>query len=293
VIVHAVTSGDSTHTKSARAGNVSVSVTCRAVPGPPLDTVIVNPIASPADTDTASGVFTTLMFGHWTATVPVPETGSSLLASAMAVLLIVPQLCAVVGDETCTVRVAPAASVPKSHDSTAAVIVQPGAEPATIDQFNPGLAGSVSVTVTPVAAPGPALVTVIVNPIRSPADTDAASAVFTTLMSGHWTTTVPAFATGLPLLESAVAVLVIVAHDAAVVGDETCTVLDCPGPRSPKLHDSTPAVIEQSATSGDSDHTSPAVAGNVSVKVTPLAVPGPALDTVIENPIAVPADTVP
>ena len=150
-----------------------------------------------------------------------------------------------------------------------------------------------SVTVTSVAAPGPALVTVIVNPIGSPADTDGASGIFRTPMSGHWTTTVPVSDTGSPLLESAVAVLMIVAHDAAVVGEEICTVRDWPAARSPKLHDSTPAVIEHAATSGDSDHTSPALTGSVSVSVTPLAVPGPVLETVIVNPIAVPAETVP
>ena len=133
----------------------------------------------------------------------------------------------------------------------------------------------------------------IVNPIRSPADTDEASAVFSMLMSGHWTTTVPVSDTGSPLLESAVAVLAIVAHDAAVVGEEICTVRDWPSARSPKLHDSTPAVIEHAATSGASDHTSPALTGNVSVSVTPVAVPGPVLETVMVNPMAVPAETVP
>ena len=87
--------------------------------------------------------------------------------------------------------------------------------------------------------------------------------------------------------------LVIVAHDAAVVGEEICTVRDWPAARSPKLHESTPAVIEQAATSGDSDHTSPALTGNVSVSVTPVAVPGPVLETVMVNPMAVPAETVP
>ena len=197
------------------------------------------------------------MFGHWTTTVPAAETGSSLLASAVAVLSIVPQLCAVVGDEMCTVRVAPAASVPKSHDSTPAVI-EHAATSGDSDQTRPPPVGSVSATVTPVAAPGPALVTVIVNPMRSPADTDGASGVFRTLMSGHWTTTVPASETGSRLLESAVAVLLIVPHDAAVVGETRCTVRDSPGFRLPKSHDSTPAVIEHAATSGDSDHTNPA-----------------------------------
>ena len=105
-------------------GSVSVSVTAVAVPGPALDTVIVKPIRSPAETVPASGVLTTLMSGHWTTTAAVSESGSSLVASIVAVLSIVAQEAAVVGLLMCTVRVAPAGRSPKSHASTPAVIEQ-------------------------------------------------------------------------------------------------------------------------------------------------------------------------
>ena len=54
-------------------------------------------------------------------------------------------------------------------------------------QLVPASVGSVSVTTTPLATPGPLLVTVIVKPIGSPADTDAASATFSMSIEAHWT----------------------------------------------------------------------------------------------------------
>src|SRR6185436_14525332 len=54
-------------------------------------------------------------------------------------------------------------------------------------QVNP--AGNASVKETPVALPVPMLLTVTVKPICAPALTVAASAVFSTLMSGHCTVT--------------------------------------------------------------------------------------------------------
>jgi len=57
-------------------------------------------------------VFTTLTFGHWTTTVPEPDSGSSLSASTVAVLTIVAHDASVVGDETCTARDAPAGRSP-------------------------------------------------------------------------------------------------------------------------------------------------------------------------------------
>ena len=73
----------------------------------------------------------------------------------------------------------------------------------------------------------------IENPIGLPADTVPASGVLTTLMVGHWTTTVPPSETGASLLAPTVAVLSIVAHDAAVVGEAICTVRVAPAGRSP------------------------------------------------------------
>src|SRR5437763_1443325 len=59
---------------------------------------------------------------------------------------------------------------------TPAVIDQPLSEwAASIDQLVPGLLGSVSLPVTLLSIPAPELVSVIVNPIWSPAETVAAS----------------------------------------------------------------------------------------------------------------------
>ncbi len=58
----------------------------------------------------------------------------------------------------------------------------------SIDQVTPVPvpAGSGSLTVTPLAVPAPVLVTVTVNPIGSPAFTDAASAVLVIVMFAGW-----------------------------------------------------------------------------------------------------------
>src|SRR6266581_1726153 len=82
----------------------------------------------------------------------------------------------------CTVLVAPAARSPNEQLSTC------GAEPAIEQSGLSGLsdqvtpepepAGRLSLKVTPVAVPVPVFETVIVNPIGSPAFTEAASAVF-------------------------------------------------------------------------------------------------------------------
>ena len=75
------------------------------------------------------------------------------------------------------------------------------------------------------------------------------------------------------MLGSAVAVLLIVPHDAAVVGDEICTVRDAPEANVPKSHDNTPAAIEHCAAPVPPSiaHAKPASAGSVSVKLTPVA----------------------
>src|SRR5215467_8166947 len=86
----------------------------------------------------------------------------------------------------CTVKKSPDARVASEQDSawfgldpvTEHVAAPVG--PESIDQVTPAPdpAGSGSVTDTPVAVPVPVLLTLMVNPIGSPAFTDAASAVF-------------------------------------------------------------------------------------------------------------------
>src|SRR5829696_5753099 len=87
-----------------------------------------------------------------------------------------------------------------------------------------------------------------------------------------------------------VAVLSIVAHDAAVVGDEICTDLLAPDANVPNSHVSFPAAITHSPAPvpPSTDHDRPDCAGNESSTVTPTAEPGPAFDAVIVNPIVSP-----
>src|SRR5260370_424396 len=86
----------------------------------------------------------------------------------------------------CTVKLPPAARVASEQvsvcDGLAPVIahVAGAAGGTSIDQVTPAPdpAGSGSLTATPVACPGPALLTRRLKPIGSPAFTDVASAVF-------------------------------------------------------------------------------------------------------------------
>src|SRR5262245_53858482 len=74
-----------------------------------------------------------------------------LVVVALAELLTTPQVADVVGEVRWTCLLAPAASVPKLQVSTPVAIEQPLSElAASIAQFKPVLAGSVSLTVTPV-----------------------------------------------------------------------------------------------------------------------------------------------
>src|ERR1700746_1357560 len=83
---------------------------------------------------------------------------------------------------------------------TGPAIVQKAPSWLEIIQLRPGLPGSGSLTVTPVALPWPALLTVMSNPILSPAETGPSGlAVLVTRTSGASTQT-EAFASGLPSL---------------------------------------------------------------------------------------------
>src|SRR3954470_24733648 len=103
---------------------------------------------------------------------------ASLVARTLPVLLSVPQLAAVVVAVTWTFTEALGARVSVPQDRlTPVVTAQPVAvvPPASTLQLRP--AGRVSVMVTPVAVPGPALTAVMVKPTPAPADTGVASAV--------------------------------------------------------------------------------------------------------------------
>src|SRR6476619_4273170 len=104
-----------------------------------------------------------------------------------------------------------------------------------MDQSMPVPPGSGSLTVTPVAVATPlALLTVIVNPICEPADTEAASAVLLNETFGHVTVVDAVASDGLvPFVSDAFAVLSYFLHDAAVVGLVMCALVLVPTARSP------------------------------------------------------------
>src|SRR5687768_3967399 len=142
----------------------------------------------------------------------------------------------------------------------------------------PDPAGSGSLSVTPLAEPGPLLVTVIVKPIGEPAFTEAASAVFVIARFGHWTvmSTGPTDAP-VPFVLVADAELLMVPQFTRFVGLEMRTWFDSPGPRSvgPKL--SVPPLIDQPGSEfGPSivQARAPPV-GKVSVTATLRAIPLP------------------
>jgi len=93
------------------------------------------------------------------------------------------------------------------------------------------------------------------------------------------------------LVAWAVAVFGYVAQLANTVGLETCTDADPPDPMSPKLHVRVPLLIAHPAFGGVIDQLMPVPVGNGSESVTDFALPGPALLTVIVNPMSVPALT--
>ena len=114
---------------------------------------------------------------------------ASFVAEAVAVLLTRPQVAEVVGDEMWIVLLRPAPTSPKEQLSTPVLMVQlPPSAPPTV-QLVPVLVGSVSLRLTLWAMPGPALLTTMVNPIVSPAETGLASLVLVTDRSGQLTVT--------------------------------------------------------------------------------------------------------
>ena len=100
------------------------------------------------------------------------------------------------------------------QDSVLLTIEQP-LTAGLIDQLMPAPVGSASLSVTPVAVPGPLLFSVIVKPMLLPAFTLAASAVFVICRLGHCTVTDALAVTGRS--RTSVAVLLYVPQLAAVV----------------------------------------------------------------------------
>src|SRR5689334_2010456 len=90
-----------------------------------------------------------------------------LVSVALAVLSYFLQTAPTVLLSTCTLALAPEASVVAARESTPALIAQlpTAAGDDEIDQLIPAPVGSGSLTVTPVAVPGPLFVTVTRKPI--------------------------------------------------------------------------------------------------------------------------------
>src|SRR5437588_12139463 len=147
------------------------------------------PIGLPTFTWAASAVFTMWIAGAATQVDALDSSVPSLLVVTSPVLLIrplpsgqVPPVAAVVGEVmwtvnvdfsgvvfACTVKPFAPPQV-RSPESIEQVSAQP-VPWSSIDQSRPAFTGNVSVKVTPCASPAPALYTVNVNPMSSPAFT--------------------------------------------------------------------------------------------------------------------------
>src|SRR5438105_5509573 len=153
----------------------------------------------------------------------------------------------------------------------------------------------VSCTVTFVAAPGPSLVTVMLKVDVSPALT-VPLPVLATRTFGQMTVSVADAVLFARVVEASfVAATVTVfgrlPQSAAVVARDRVIVLDAPLVRVPKVQLRTPVVIEQSPAFVPPRVQVPL--GRVSWAVTPKAVPGPSLVTVMLNVAVAPAVIVP
>src|SRR6187551_3351577 len=150
--------------QSTPSGRLSIRSTSIAAPGPVLVTVIVKLATSPALIVSSAAVLRTTTAGQLTVIVAVSETGSSLEASAVAVLVSVPQSAASVAPETITLALASSARSPKAQLSTWPVVPASGVMvQRSLLSLQSIPLGRLSVRVTPKAVPGPLLVTVIVK----------------------------------------------------------------------------------------------------------------------------------
>src|SRR5438128_11238589 len=103
-----------------------------------------------------SEVLTTDTLGQLTSVESPSRAEPSLVAPPVAVLVTVPQVVGVVGEETWTVLLAPGATSPKEQVSTRSEERRVGAQwTSSTDQLRAACVGSVSVRITVLATPGP------------------------------------------------------------------------------------------------------------------------------------------
>src|SRR3954467_9421946 len=288
----------------ASVGIGSVTVTPFASPGPLLVTVIRKPIASPAETDGASATFSMSIEAPSTTTWSVSSSEPSLVVVTWAVLTtgLSATVALVVGLVMCTVRTWPEARSPRLQVRVPAVMAHwAAAVPPLMVQLVPASVGIGSVTVTPFASPGPLLVTVIVKPIVSPAETDGASATFSMSIEAHWTVMEPvsvllARTPVASFVDEAVAELSSGPQNVLPVRSaETVYVLDPPGTRSPTVQSRTcaPSAPLMAQPASPVVQWTAAVPGSASWSVTAFAVPWPMFSTLIEKVAVSPALIVP
>ena len=146
-------------------------------------------------------------------------------------------------------------------------------------QMIPAPAGRVSLRVADVAAPVPVFWIARVYPIGVPAGTVAASGVSVRLNAGHCTVMAADAWTGPAFAAVAVAVFESAPQVDAVLALARCAWTVFPDARSPKEQVRVPLAMVQLGLTGLMTQGSPA--GSASLRVTAVAVPGPALLTVM------------
>jgi hypothetical protein len=211
----------------------------------------------------------------------LPAFGSFSVAVTLAVLVSVPLEAGAV-TTIVTVALDPLAIDPRLHVTVPALWLQ--VPWVGVADTNTTPLGRVSVKLTPVAVLGPALLTLTVYVRLPAAATGSGESALVTDRSAEAVTVVLAVALLFALLGSAwvavtLAVLVIVPPDVGAV-TTIVTVADPTLAIDPKLHVTVPALWLQVPWVAVAD-TNTTPAGNVSVRVTPVAALGPALLTLI------------
>ena len=192
-IEHSGSSGVSDQEMPEPVGSASDRATPWAVPVPVFCRVMVNPMVSPAETVARSAVLVMTRFGQFTETEAWADwTGALFMAWVVAWFVYVAQVEADVGDVTWIATDVPGTKSPNEQLRVPLEMLQglpPGCE--AMDQLMPEPEGRASERVTPCAVPPGrvGLVTVMVNPMGSPADTLAASALLVICRAGHFTVT--------------------------------------------------------------------------------------------------------
>lgn len=186
----------------ANTGSMSETETPVAATAVVFVTVNVQPMFAPAFTDPAGfATFASVMLGQFTVTEAGPEVEVTPITVAVALSLVIgPQAARVVTPLveplTCTTTVPLFAATARPEQLSAFVLTLHPAVPVL--QTTPAIAGSVSLTETPVAATVDVFVIVRSNPIGDPRFTGPTGfADFAIVSAGQ--TTVTEFVAGLPV----------------------------------------------------------------------------------------------